>query len=136
MKIFRTLSYLIIPTAGFILSACSAIPLEPQGQAVITSPNPPPADCKYVGQITSNQGNFFTGPWTSNKNLEQGSMNDLRNQAGKMGANYVQLIVNRAGNTGSISSDSYGTSGGFAQTNVTDMGNAYQCPSAALGQGQ
>lgn len=56
-------------------------------------------------------------------------MNDLKNKAGEIGANYVQLLTNKAGQTGSW--NSYG--GSMNQTNVTNLGNAYKCPESAIG---
>lgn len=56
-------------------------------------------------------------------------MNDLRNKASTLGANYVHLITTRAGMTGS--SDEYG--GSLEQTNVTNLGNAYSCPEKTIG---
>lgn len=111
-----------------LISSCASIEVQPHAKKVMISPNPAPKGCKYVGQVAGNQGNFFTGAWTSNKNLEVGAMNDMRNEAGKLGANYVQLVTNRAGNTGSGG----GGYGGYEQTNVTNMGNAYNCPASAL----
>jgi hypothetical protein len=101
----------------------------PQAASIMVSPNPSvPQGCKYLGQVIGNQGNFFTGSYTSNKNLEQGAINDLKNQASQLGANYVQLITDRAGNTGGMNA---GT-GGLSETNVTYTGNAYKCPSSAF----
>lgn len=121
---------LIMAAIAIAMSGCASTPLEPQAQRVIASPNPAPKGCKYMGQVMGNQGNFFTGHYTSNRNLEEGAMNDLKNQASKMGANYIQLVTNRAGNTGSYNAN-YG--GGMSQTNVTNLGNAYSCPRAAIG---
>lgn len=112
-----------------LMVGCSSIEVTPNGSKVIVSPNPAPTGCKYVGQVVGNQGNFFTGDWTSNKNLEEGAMNDLKNKAGEIGANYVQLLTNKAGQTGSW--NSYG--GSMNQTNVTNLGNAYKCPESAIG---
>lgn len=120
--------FLFFVLLTLLMTACSSIPIDPYAKHVISSPNPPPKGCKYVGQVVGNQGNFFTGAWTSNKNLEVGAMNDLKNQASKMGANYVQLITSRAGVTGS--GNGYG--GSMEQTNVTNLGNAYSCPPSAL----
>jgi len=120
----------LITAISFALYGCSSIPVEPQNQRIISSPNPAPKGCKYLGEVTGNQGNFFTGGWTSNRNLEEGARNDLRNQAGKMGANYVQIVTSRSGNTGSYDPN-YG--GGMEQTNVTYTGNAYQCPPSLIG---
>lgn len=112
--------------AAALLSSCSSIPLNTGASQVIVSPNPVPKGCVYKGQVVGNQGNFFTGDWTSNKNLEEGALNDMKNQAHNAGANYVQLITNRAGNTGSANS-------GWEQTSVTNSGNAYSCPAKAIG---
>ncbi|HYF97435.1 MAG TPA: DUF4156 domain-containing protein [Coxiellaceae bacterium] len=106
---------------GLTLCACSSIPLEPQAQHVLVTPNPPSKKCYYLGQVLGNQGNFFTGGWTSNPNLEAGAMNDMKNKAAKLGANYVQIITSRQGNTGQ-------NNGAYQQTNITDIGNAYKCP--------
>lgn len=126
-------NYLIAALLSVTLAGCAAIRLEPQAQKIIVSPNQVPAGCKYLGQIVGNQGNFFTGEYTSNRNLEEGAMHDVKNKASKLGANYVQLITNRAGNTGSISGSANGFGGGMSQTNVTNVGNAYRCDPAKIG---
>lgn len=118
---------------ALILSGCASIKLDQQAVRVIASPNPAPKGCKYVGQVVGNQGNFFTGDWTSNKNLEEGAMNDLKNKASRLGANYIQIITNRAGNTGSMNGFDGSMSGHMSQTNVTNMGNAYICKPEAIG---
>jgi hypothetical protein len=105
----------------------------PQAANIMVSPNPSvPQGCKYLGQVIGNQGNFFTGEYTSNKNLEQGALNDMKNQASQLGANYIQLITNRAGVTGSGSmANGYGSSD-EEETNVTYTGNAYKCPASVF----
>ena len=128
---------LSISTLTLILSGCASVPVEPGAARIISSPNPAPKSCKYLGQVVGNQGNFFTGGFTSNRNLEEGAMNDLRNKANRLGANYVQLVTSRAGVTGSTSGafDRQGgyISGGSQQTNVTNLGNAYRCPPKSIG---
>lgn len=124
---------LTIAAISIVLAGCAATPMEPQATRVIASPNPAPKSCKYVGQVVGNQGNFFTGGYTSNRNLEEGAMNDMKNKASKLGANYIQLITNRAGNTGSMGGSNGMFSGHMAETNVTNVGNAYTCPPAAVG---
>ncbi len=99
---------------------CQSTHLSRQAQQVILSPNAPSPACQYISSITGNQGNFVSGAVTSNKNLEQGAMNDLRNKAANLGANYVQMLGNRSGVTGH--------NGGQRQTNVIYTGNAYKCP--------
>ena len=115
---------------GAFLSGCSSIPLDPTAARIIATPHKAPKGCRYIGQVLGNQGNFFTGGFTSNRNLEEGAMNDMRNQAAKMGANYIQILNSRAGNTGSFS----GHGGGMEQTNVTNLGNAYYCSPVVLGE--
>jgi hypothetical protein len=119
----------LLVASALLMAGCSSTPLMPQAASIMVSPNPSvPQGCKYLGQVIGNQGNFFTGSYTSNKNLEQGAINDLKNQASQLGANYVQLITDRAGNTGGMNA---GT-GGLSETNVTYTGNAYKCPSSAF----
>lgn len=125
-------NHLIASILSVALAGCSSIPLEPEAQKIIVSPNQVPNGCKYLGQVVGNQGNFFSGGYTSNKNLEEGAMHDIKNKASKLGANYVQLITSRAGATGSISGSETGFGGGTSQTNVTNLGNAYRCPPAKI----
>ena len=111
-----------------LLNGCSAIMLRPNAQNVIISPDKPNTSlCHFVGTVTGTQGNFFTGPWTSNANLETGAMNDQKNKASELGANYVQLVTNRASQTISGSSSSFGSSISGEQTGVVQVGNAYFC---------
>ncbi|MGV3740539.1 MAG: DUF4156 domain-containing protein [Gammaproteobacteria bacterium] len=123
---------------ALLMSSCSSIVLQPGATKIIASPNKPPKGCKYLGQVIGNQGNFFTGGFTSNRNLEAGAMNDLKNQANKLGANYIQLITSRAGITGSMGGSAFNSQNGYMsgssqQTNVTNLGNAYICPAKTIG---
>ena len=129
----KKFSVTLIGAVSILLSGCAAIPLEPQANRIIASPNQAPQSCKYVGQIIGNQGNFFSGSYTSNQPLEQGAMNDMKNKASKLGANYIQLITTRAGFTGSLGGSGGSISGGASQTNVTNVGNAYICPAKTIG---
>lgn len=118
------------------LTGCAATAINPEARHVIVSPNAAPKGCQYVDQIVGNQGNFFVGNYTSNAHLEEGAMNDLRNKAYVTGANYVQLVTTRAGMTGAMQGtyDRGGfMSGSTAQTNVTNVGNAYKCPPKSIG---
>ncbi|KTC93387.1 DUF4156 domain-containing protein [Legionella cincinnatiensis] len=128
---------LSLTALSILISSCASISADPQTARIIASPSPVPKGCKYLGQVVGNQGNFFTGSFTSNRNLEEGAMNDLKNKAAKLGANYIQLVTNRAGVTGSMSG-SFNSHGGFMsgsteQTNVTNLGNAYFCPPKSIG---
>ena len=135
----RNLLILSFALTALTIQGCSSIqPVSPEvNSKIIVSDNPAPKTCHYLGQALGSQGNFITGKWTSNANLEQGAMTDLKNKAYAMGGNYVQIITNRAGVTG----NGY-MSGGFSgfmgsssseQTNVTSTGNVYKCDSKAIG---
>lgn len=116
----RTISAIICVGA---IAGCSAANLESGAQSVRVVTNEPQG-CEYLGEVTGSQGDFFTGAFTSNANLETGARNDMKNQASKLGANTVQLLTNRAGQTGSVGQGS----GSMEQTNVTYTGAAYKCP--------
>lgn len=111
------------------LLACAATALKPGAERIIVTRNRAPKGCKFLGAVVGEQGGSFTGGMTSNKNLAQGALNDMRNKAMELGANYVQLETDRAGVTGS---------GGYysshqQQTDVTNTGNAYKCKDADIG---
>lgn len=78
-----------------------------------------------MGTVIGQQGGSFGGGYTSNANLMQGSINDLKNKTAELGGNYVVMEMSQAGNTLST--------GSGGQTDVTNMGNAYNCPPEALG---
>lgn len=130
----KTLSFLTTSTIFLLLSGCAAVKMQPGAEKVIVSTHKAPRQCKFLGQIMGSQGNFFTGAYTSNANLEQGSQNDLRNKAAQMGANYVALITDRAASSGSISGSDSNIFGSSQQTSVTATGNAYHCPPHLIGE--
>lgn len=105
--------------ATVILCGCASTRLHNEASTVRLT-HEEPKGCQFLGDITGGQGNFFTGNYTSNRNLESGARNDLKNQAAAKGGNVVYLLTNRAGITG--------RQGGQAQTNVTLSGNVYRCP--------
>lgn len=109
------------------LGGCSAVPLQPGAERIRIVTNEP-AGCQYLGEVTGSQGDFFTGGWTSNANLETGARNDLKNQTARMGGNTIQLLTTRAGQTGSMSVAQGSGGGSSAQTNVTYVGTVYRCP--------
>jgi hypothetical protein len=110
--------------ALILLAGCSAHSLKSGASHVRVTNNEPGKECKFLGDVTGNQGNLLTGGFTSNANLETGARNDLKNQAAAMGGNVVAILTQRAGQTGSL----YDGSGSMAQTNVTLTGNVYRCP--------
>ena len=74
-----------------LLTGCAAKSVDTNGLKVKTTREKPTGNCAQLGEVTGAQGNWFTGPYTSNKNLHDGAVNDLRNQAGKMGGNLVWI---------------------------------------------
>jgi hypothetical protein len=112
---------------SFLLTNCSATKVLPEATKVRISKKEPKG-CEYLGEATGDQGNFFTGKWTSNANLEEGARNSLKNKAAKMGGNVVVILTDRAGQTGSAGP--YG--GSSSQTNVVYSGTVYKCPPSTL----
>lgn len=126
MKKFMIISSMSLTV---LLAGCAAMELKP-GAEKVRFMQTEPKGCKYVGEATGNQGNFFTGAYTSNENLETGARNALKNKAVELGGNVVVLLTNRAGQTGSG-----GQYGGYSQqTNVTLAGTVYNCPQNILEQ--
>ncbi len=97
---------------------CASIPVIQEARSVeIVNEKPNSNKCKFVGEIIGSQGNWWTGDFTSNKNLVIGARNELRNEAYKLGANivYIQDMKN---------TNAYGSLG---TTNTTAVGKAYKC---------
>ena len=108
----------------FILVGCAATPLVSGTHNIRITHTEPGKECKFLGDVTGNQGNLISGGWTSNENLETGARNDLKNKAYALGGNLVVILTQRAGQTGSA----WDGSGSSHQTNVTISGNVYRCP--------
>ncbi|MEZ7226376.1 DUF4156 domain-containing protein [Alteromonas sp. DY56-G5] len=108
-----------------VITACTSKPLDPNASLVRLTTIEPQSECQFLGDITGSQGDFFTGEFTSNEDLETGARHDLKNQAHKMGGNVIFILTERAGQTGSFHRDLGGSS---VQTNVTLSGNVYFCP--------
>ncbi len=116
----KTLFAIIIVTT---LAACSSVAVQPQANGVRLTHNEPGKECTFLGDVTGSQGDFFTGAFTSNADLETGARNDLKNKAMNLGGDTIYILTQRAGQTGSYNDDF----GGSQQTNVTLSGNVYKC---------
>jgi hypothetical protein len=126
-------------------AACSPVALSPEASRVLATRQPAPANCTFLGTVVGTQGGAFSGKYTSNENLSIGAMNDLKNKAARMGANYVVIENALAGNTmsgggggvlmgtGSNSGFHVGGGGSGGQTDVTYTGNAFRCDAPATG---
>ena len=104
---------------GIIISSCSSIAqknpdnkkirlIQKNELNIILKGKTP--DCRYLGEIVGSEGHWYTYLFTSNRNLVQGTLNDLYNRANAKGANVVF-----------ISDDVSFT------TSVTFYGQAYHC---------
>jgi starvation-inducible outer membrane lipoprotein len=114
----KNLAFVVaLATANLLLAGCSAIEATPAGAAVELVNDRPQGKCKALGETVGSQGNWFTGDYTSNKNLMIGARNDLRNQAAAMGGNIVH--VQNLSNTNSHV--------GLGTTNTTVVGMVYNC---------
>ncbi|GIU50430.1 MULTISPECIES: DUF4156 domain-containing protein [Shewanella] len=67
--------------------------------------------CELKGTLIGSQGHWYDYLFISNKDLTQGAINQLRNEASSLGANTIFLYKPKA----------------FA-TSVTFIANAYVCP--------
>ena len=114
---------LLIGSSVLLLAGCMAKSPSYGGTQVMVSPDKPPAGCEFLGAVSGEQGNFITGPWTPNRNLEDGAMNDLKNNAAQRGANYVQLINQNSTSTNKLRR---------SQMTSYISGNAYKCPPSSI----
>ena len=123
MKKVGLLLLLFVGCASTVLFiSCAATSLIPGAEKVRVVRTEPGKDCEYLGEVTGDQGNWLSGAYTSNANLETGALNDLKNKAFQMGGNLVFILTNRAGSTTDQSS------GVDRQTNVVMTGSVYKCP--------
>ena len=114
MKTIRKILPLILSNSVFLLllNGCSSIPLDDGADSVkiyysiMERPN-----CDYVGDVIGSDGNLATFMFTSNINLTQGALNDIRNNAMAMGGNAVFILRSQL---------SYNTTSTF-------VGTVYRC---------
>ena len=136
-------SHFFVSVFALSAAACTPIALSPQASRVLATRQPAPAHCTFLGTVVGTQGGAFSGKYTSNENLAIGAMNDLKNKAAQIGANYVVIENAVAGNTmsgggvfmgtGAHSGVRVGGGGGGGQTDVTYTGNAFLCDGAGAG---
>ncbi len=69
------------------------------------------ANCEWLGEVTGNEGHWYSYLFFANDVLVQGAINDVKNRAKQLGANTVYMV----------------TPQDFA-TSFTVLGNAYLCP--------
>ena len=77
-----------------LLAGCSAKAVRPQAQQVeITNELPDQNKCRFLGEVVGSQGNWFTGDYTSNKNLVIGARNELRNETYELVFNCINCHI-------------------------------------------
>ena len=107
----RTLSALFF---SFLVASCSMLDthaIDPDAKAVrLYQDEAYVAQCQLINEVIGSQGTWYTFLFISNKALTQGAVNDIKNQAGDLGANTVHIY------------DSF-----IFATSVTILGLAYQC---------
>ena len=87
---------LICSLCALTLNGCKTQTLSGGGARVATSTSAPvdsgwePTSCKSLGYVVGRGGGAFGGAYISNEKLIEYAMNDLRNQAAKKNANFVQ----------------------------------------------
>jgi hypothetical protein len=110
---------------SFCSAACMTEQLNSAGAQVATSQSAPvdhgysPGACKNLGYIVGRGGGSFGGGWISNEQLVEYAMNDLRNKAAGLGANYIQHDTPQLGVAGS--------NGSTTTSTATVSGTAYAC---------
>jgi len=100
-------------------TACKTSDLSPAAANVAAGRSAAPTGCKPLKYLVGKGGGSFGGGLISNEDLIEYALNDLRNQAAELGANYVQHDPPQLGNSDGTTSS------------VTITGTAYQCPSSA-----
>jgi hypothetical protein len=83
--------YAGLACAALLLSGCVAKSLSNAGSEVITV-SQAPRGCERLGDVAGASGGWITGDVTSQRDLDMGARNDLRNAAAKLGADTVQII--------------------------------------------
>ncbi len=111
------------------ITSCKTSHLSGGGAQVATSQSAPidsgwdPESCKSLGYIVGRGGGAFGGGWISNDQLIEYAMNDLRNKASELGANFVQHDTPTMGQAGSDN--------GSTTSTATVSGTAYLCEQKA-----
>jgi len=98
------------------LTGCNTPDLTQEGAKVVVSPDAPGEGCVELKYVVGRGGGTFGGEYIANEDLIEYAMNDLRNEAGKIGANYVRHDPPTLGE------------GDGTTTTATVSGMAFKCP--------
>ena len=121
----HTWRFTMVVSGLAVVVGCSTAALSERGGRVEAALSPPidqgwdPASCRSLGMVIGQGGGSFGGGWISNDSLVEYALNDLRNKAAQMGANYVHHQAPQFG----VSGDKNGTT----TSTATVTGTAYNC---------
>ena len=115
-RLFRAFCFLSLVA----ISSTACIPsISPSGARVTASEAAPPGNCKALGDVAGRAGGQFAGAFIDNDGIVAGALNDVRNEAGTRGADYVYVGKPQLGvYLGSTRSAAFG-------------GRAYRCAGTA-----
>lgn len=118
LSVEQKLRSILIISAAVSILGCAAKPVLPAAQGIeIVTETPDRSKCKLLGEVTGSQGNWFTGDFTSNKNLAIGARNEIRNEAHMLGGNLVHIQDMKNTNAW----------GSLGTSNTTAIGKVYRC---------
>ncbi len=92
--------------------------IKPEAEPILIVAHDPQGKCTAMGDVEGHQGNWLTGFFTSDADLEVGAQNDLKNRASQKGGNVIL-----------VTADPTSVSGLFGKQSVSVSGTTYKCPS-------
>jgi len=114
----KIITFIAMFSAAVALFGCAAKKAIPEAErVVITNEKPTDKTCKSLGEVFGSQGNFFTGKYTSDRNLMMGARNEIRNKTYEKGGNLV--VIQNINNSGLFL--------GTGTASSTIVGYAYNC---------
>lgn len=114
MRIIKRIT--AIATAVLIAGCSSTLSLNESAQAVKFTEEKPGADCRFLGQASGEQSNWFSG--NNERGSLRGAANELRNNAAAMGGNVLY----------NVSSPSQSFWSAFVPVASKLNAEVYQCP--------
>lgn len=115
----------VLIVSCLMLMACYRTPLELQAKSIIISREEPACCCKYVSDLVAREGKAYNAYFAPIRQLEIGAMNQLRNRAFELNANYVYLLTPRTNYIGRLNPNWLTLPEYHA---VTYYAKAYVCP--------
>jgi hypothetical protein len=92
--------------------------IKPDAEPILIVAHDPDSKCTPIGDVEGHQGNWLTGTFTSDADLEAGARNDLKNNTLAKGGNVILVTAPPATKKGLIGNQT-----------VSFSGKAYKCAS-------